>query len=61
MKTLLLLFLGAFAGICAYAVIDKPIIHTVESAAPDGKRRRLTINILIGAGNTINYNQKDES
>jgi len=57
-----LIFAGiALAAIAAYLVADKPVVHTIETKDSTGTTRRLTINILVGAGNTINYNYKDES
>jgi hypothetical protein len=57
-----------------YVVSDKPIVHTIEHKDEDGKTKgvtvnvtlgsnntnRIRLNILIGGGNTVNYNYKDE-
>lgn len=61
MLKVLLLVVGAVIGIVASAVIDKPIVHTVETVSSDGIRRRVSVNVIVGIGNTINYNYKDES
>jgi hypothetical protein len=42
-----------------YFLADKPIIHTHETKDSNGTTRKITINILLGAGNTINYNYKE--
>jgi hypothetical protein len=42
-----------------YFLADKPIVHTHESTDSNGKTRKITINILLGVGNTINYNYKE--
>lgn len=52
------------AAIAAYLVADKPIVRTIERVSTDSSgttHRRVTVNVIIGMGNTINYNYKDES
>lgn len=61
MAKFLILIAGAMIGMVVYAVIDKPIVHTVETTTSDEVRRRVSVNVIVGIGNTINYNYKDES
>jgi hypothetical protein len=69
----LLIFVLIAIGV-GYVISDKPIVHTIEHQDENGKTKgvtvnitlgsdntnRIRLNILIGAGNTVNYNYKDE-
>lgn len=43
----------ALSGLVGYLVLDKPIVHTVETRNDDGKGTRVTVTVVIGIGNQV--------